>query len=90
MLAGYSKVKNLCFWGTSIGDGGLYALADLLQVSWHCRHRIISMDGWLEPESFLLLPQSAGSPWFKGSNLVLLEIICDGNEVPLEEWWGHV
>ena len=33
MLAGYSKVKNLCFWGAAIGDGGLLALADLLQAS---------------------------------------------------------
>ena len=36
-----------------------------------------------------LLPrhgQSAGSPWFKGTKLVHLEITCDGNEVPPAEW----
>jgi hypothetical protein len=33
MMAGYSKVKNLCFWGAAIGDGGLLALSDLLQAS---------------------------------------------------------
>lgn len=32
LLAGYNKVKNVCFWGAHVGDEGLLALADLLQV----------------------------------------------------------
>eukprot|EP00873_Tetraselmis_striata_P015127 jgi/Tetstr1/435391/TSEL_002648.t1 len=31
LLAGYNKVKNVCFWGAHVGDEGLLALADLLQ-----------------------------------------------------------
>lgn len=32
LLAGYNKIKNVCFWGGHVGDQGLLALADLLQV----------------------------------------------------------